>query len=280
MAQGLENPRPRGAQGAILRHLVEDERSFLDLRCDRPWLEKLSADPASVIYRMRSKGILHDLQRGRYVLNLDGKATRRPVLGSLDDLAPAVLDRLGHAYFMSWHSALWHHGLLDQQAQVLYVADRTHKRAARVGKLRVHFVRLAEHKFFGWQKARTSSGALVRVARIEKALLDSFDMPRYAAPVPIVAEGLRAAHREERLDVERLVDYALRFRSAALNRRLGFFMELFEIPGSEPLLGHLGRCWAVPLAPGGRLDAQATPVHPRWRVAQDPDIVLTAQRRR
>jgi hypothetical protein len=105
-------------------------------------------------------------------------------------------------------------------------------------------------------------------------------MPRYTAAPALVAEALRIAHREERLDVERLVVYALRFESAALNRRLGLFMELFDIPGSEPLLGHLGRRWAVPLVPGGRIDAVETPVHPRWRVAQDPDIILTAQRRR
>lgn len=229
---------------------------------------------------MRKKGLLHDLQRGRYTVNRRGQPTKRAVLDSLSDLAPAVLDRLGHEYFLSWNSALWHHGLIDQQAQVLFVADTTHKRPVSVGRLRMKFVRIAPHKAFGWETYSTSSGLEIHVASPEKALVDSFDLPQYAGSVPIIAEALRTAYREERLDIARLVDFALRMKSSALNRRLGFFMELFGIAGTEPLLAHLGRAWAVPLSPGGPVDPEETPVDRRWRVAQDPSVIVPAQRRR
>jgi len=268
------------AQSAILRTLNERNSSFLDLQDDRAWLEQITPDPASVIYRMRKKGLLHDVQRGRYAVNTEGRPTRRPVLDSLSDLAPAVLDRLGHDYFLSWNSALWHHGLIDQQAQVLFVADPTHKRPVSVGRLKVRFVRIARHKAFGWETATTSSGMEIRVATVEKAIVDSFDLPQYAASMPIIAEALRTAHREQRLNVIRMVEFALLMGSPSLNRRLGFFMELFGISGAEPLLAHLGRGWAVPLSPGGQVDNDRTPVDSRWRVAQDPDILVAAQRRR
>jgi predicted transcriptional regulator of viral defense system len=268
------------AQNAILRTLREREVSFLDLHEDRDWLEQITPDPVSVIYRMRKKGLLHDVQRGRYTVNTGGHPTRRPVVDSLSDLAPAALDRLGHDYFLSWNSALWHHGLIDQQAQVLFVADPTHKRPVNVGRLKVRFVRIAQRKSFGWETAATSSGREIRIASIEKALVDSLDLPQYAAPMPIIAEALRTAYREHRLNVPRLVEFALRMGSSSLNRRLGFFMELFGISGAEPLLAHLGRGWAVPLAPGGPVDNDRTPVDSRWRVAQDPDVLVAAQRRR
>lgn len=263
----------------LLDRLRDSERSFVDLQHDRPWLGDLSADPVSLMYRMRKKGLAHQLQAGRYAINVHGEPSRFPILDSLEDLAPALLDRLGRDYFLSWHSALWHHGLIDQQAQRLLVAVPKQKRDAHIGRLHVHFVRPAARKFFGWEVVEAGAVGL-RVATIEKALLDSFDLPRYAAPVAIVAEALKISYREARLDPERLVSMALRFASPALNRRLGFFMDFYGIPGADPLLAHLGRDWAVALEPGGRVDVDETPVDRRWRVAQDPMILAAAERRR
>ena len=264
----------------LVERLRASERSFVDLHRDRQWLDDISDDPVSLMYRMRKKGIVHQLQAGRYAINVHGEPSRFPILESLEDLAPALLDRLGHAYFLSWHSALWHHGLIDQQAQRLFVAVAKQKRGARIGRLEVRFVRLAERKFFGWETIETGGNGRLQVATIEKALLDSFDLPRYAGPVPIVAEAMRIAYREGRLDPERLVSMALCCDSPALNRRLGFFMDFYAIPGAEPLLAHLGRDWAVALEPGGRVDADETPVDRRWRVARDPMILAPAERRR
>jgi predicted transcriptional regulator of viral defense system len=115
------------------------------------------------------------------------------------------------------------------------------------------------------------------MATVEKAFIDSFDQPHLAAPVPVIANALHGAYLRDLLDVERLVEDALRFSSPNLNRRLGFFMDLFEIPGSEPLALRVGRNYAVPLAPGREPDSGVKPpVNKRWRVYEDPSIVGTA----
>jgi predicted transcriptional regulator of viral defense system len=275
MVTGTITPTER----RLLEGLRRRERSFVDLRRDREWLADLSADPVSLMYRMRKKGLAHQLQAGRYAINVRGEPSPFPILTSLDELAPALMDRLGGDYFLSWQSGLWYHGLIDQQSQRLFVAVRKQKRPARIGRLQVRFVRIAAHKFFGFE-AVPAEGTQLRVASLEKTILDSFDLPQYAAPMPLIAEALRVAHGEGRLDVERLVQMALVFRAPSLNRRLGFFLEFYGIEGAEPLLGHLGRDWAIPLAPGARVDAEATPIDPRWRVARDPAVLVPAERRR
>ena len=116
----------------------------------------------------------------------------------------------------------------------------------------------------------------VWMATVEKALIDCFDQPRLAAPLPVVANALRDAYRDGILDPERLVADALLFNSPNLNRRLGFFMDLYDIPGTEPLALRVGRTYAVPLAPGGKPDGKRLPVNKRWRVYEDPAIVGTA----
>lgn len=272
MARG----RPRTVQDAIhavaLRH-----GGVVDVRKNREELERLApgGDFVSAARRMRDAKVLHNLQQGRYLLNLDRTPSRFPRIQALDPLAGVVLGRLRIAYYLSWHSALWHHGLVDQQPSRLYAAVRTRKRNARVGRYQLRFVTVNERKFFGWED-EPSFQPPVQIATVEKAILDSFDLPRLAISVPVIANALRGTWRLDRLDPERLVDWALDFASPTLNRRLGFFMELYDIPGWEPLELRVGRGWAAPLAPGAK-PAEPVPVNRRWRVFEDPAIVVPAR---
>jgi predicted transcriptional regulator of viral defense system len=178
-------------------------------------------------------------------------------------------------YYVSWHSSLWHYGLIDQQSRRIYVAVMKRKRPVTLGLASVRFVTVAERKFFGRTRVEDFEWP-VWMATVEKALIDCFDQPRLAAPLPVIANALRNAHREGILDSERLVADALRFNSPNLNRRLGFFMDLYDIPGTEPLALRVGRAYAVPLAPGGKPDGERLPVNRRWRVYEDSAIIGTA----
>lgn len=272
--------RPPGSafERAVRERLRGENRVILDLKLDGPWLASLAGNVPDALYHMRKRGTLRTLQRGRYLVATEDPAPGRrprPRLDDLDPVADAVLQRLDIDYYVSWHSALWHHGLIDQQSRRIYVAVTHRKRPVTLGPASVQFVAVTARKFFGRERAAEFEWP-VWMATVEKALIDSFDQPRLAAPVPVVANALKRAHREGLLDVERLVDDALRFSSPTLNRRLGYFMDLFDIPGSGPLTAHLGRKYAVALAPGRDPRDEPPPVNRRWRVYEDPGIVGTA----
>lgn len=267
--------RPPGSafDRAVTSRLRAEDRTVLDLQMDSAWLTTLARNVPDALYQMRKRGKLRTLQRGRYVVATEPDG-RRPRLDELDPVADAVLRRLGHQYYVSWHSALWHYGLIDQQSRQLYVALTARKRPAQIGMSTVRFVTLTERKFFGRTLVEDLAWP-VWMATVEKSLIDSFDRPHLAAPLPVIANAMRQAHRANMLDVEQLVADAIRFDRPFLNRRLGFFMELYEIPGSDPLALHLGRTYAVSLVAGRESDS-SLPVNRRWRVYEDPAIVGTA----
>jgi len=250
----------------------------LDLQLDAGWLSSLAKNVPDAIYQMRKRGTANMLQRGRYLVatgSADEQRRRRPRLDSLDPVAEAVLRRLELDYYISWHSALWHYGLIDQQSRRIYAAVTRRKRSVSLGLASVKFVVVTERKFFG----RVLVGDFewpVWMASVEKALIDSFDRPDLAGPLPVVANALKEAYRSEMLDPDRLVADAIRMNSPTLNRRLGFFMELYGIPGAEPLALRLGRKYAVPLGPGQEPDGAPPPVNRRWRVYEDPSIIGAA----
>lgn len=255
----------------------KEGRTAVDLRADAAQLAAFSGKPRDMLYELARKGRVHRVQAGRYLIS--NKANRRPRLEALDPLAAVVLRRLSHQWYLSWHSALWHYGLIDQQASRLYVAVTARKRPARVGRSEVRFVTVKERKFFG-SETIDEFGQTLYMARVEKAIIDSFDQPRLAAPVPVIANAMRSAWRDGILDPGRLVADALRFESPVLNRRLGFFMDLYEMPATDPLALHIGRKSAVPLAPGREPEAGTTRVNTRWLVYEDPGIVGAAEQLR
>lgn len=255
----------------------KEGRTAVDLRADAAQLAAFSEKPRDMLYELGRKGRVHRVQAGRYLIGKE--ASRRPRLEALDPLAAVVLRRLSHRWYLSWHSALWHYGLIDQQASRLYVAVTVRKRPARVGRSEVRFVTVNERKFFGWE-AIEAFGQGLYMATVEKAVIDSFDQPRLAAPMPVIANAMRSAWREGILDAERLVADALRFNSPTLNRRLGFFMDLYEMPATDSLALHIGRKSAVSLSPGREPEAGTTRVNSRWLVYEDPAIVRAAEQLR
>lgn len=264
-------PTERG----LIEWLAREGRTSVDLVADADALALLSAKPRDVLYELRRKGLAHPVQAGRFLVNVDRRPSRQARLDALDPLAAVLLRRLPHAWYLSWHSALWHRGLIDQQASRLYVAVTVRKRPARVGRSEVRFVTVAPRKFFGFETVEEFEQP-VSIATVEKTLVDCFDQPRYAAPLPVIANAMNAAWRTGGLDPDALVEAALRFESPVLNRRIGYFMDTYGIPGTNPLSLRIGRKSAVPLSPGRPPAPGRAPVNSRWLVYEEPDVVGAA----
>jgi predicted transcriptional regulator of viral defense system len=279
--------RPNIVEELVLRYVEEKPDPVLDLELDRPALERLSRevrgsefDLDSAVKRLTAKRYLHRLQNGRYVVR--SEPARSPRLWSLDPVAEAVLRRLDRDYYVSWHAALWHYGLIDQQSRRISVAiEKEHdgkewsKRAVHLGRSRIEFVRLSERKFFRRAVEVQELEWPVKFSTMSRALIDAFDRPDLVGPPPVVVEALRRAWLDKGLDPVEFVQDALELNSPTLNRRLGFFMELLEIPGAEPLALRTGRRYAEPLFPGRQPKGELE-VDPRWRVYLDRGLISTA----
>jgi predicted transcriptional regulator of viral defense system len=253
-----------------------------DLVLDGPGLARFASaggkrmpDVESLLRRMVAEGQAHRLQAGRYLVNRPGVLSSGPRLDDLEPVAELVLRRLDHQYYLSWHTGLWHHGLIEQQSRTVLCAVTVRKRPVHMGAQSVRFVSITQRKFFGFSRS-DSYEVPVWVADLEKSLLDSLDAPALAGPMPVVVAALDQAARRGVLDPERLVAYAIELGGPVLNRRLGYLMEKLSIPGAGELEPHLGRKSAVTLQPG-RAPRPGAKVDPRWRVYADEALLSSAR---
>jgi predicted transcriptional regulator of viral defense system len=136
-------------------------------------------------------------------------------------------------YYFSYYTSNNHYGFTTQVPYTVFIATTKKKPDFEWSGSTFKFVKLSDHKFFGYRK-KNIFNTVVNMAEPEKALIDSFDKPRYVGGVEqlagIVWRGL------PRVDEEKLVDYAVRMNSHSLIKRLGFIISFLVEEGLlEPL---------------------------------------------
>ncbi|HET7182228.1 MAG TPA: type IV toxin-antitoxin system AbiEi family antitoxin [Candidatus Limnocylindrales bacterium] len=162
--------------------------------------------------------------------------------------------------YISWRSALVFHGLTEQLPRAIFIAVRKPRRSRRVGGARVQYVVQVDAKRYDVITAPLT-GASIRVATREKAVLDCLDRPELSGGLP---EIVRALSLRGQLDLNHLLDLALRYPSDALVRRLGFLLEALGLTNAKRLLKRVS-----PQDKPLLLDLEGLPdgeINQRWRV--------------
>ena len=160
---------------------------------------------------------------------------------------------------ISHWSAMHYHGLTDQAPRKVLVLTSTEvsvprrpsdsgkgrEEGYRVGDTLYQFIQTKPERYFGTEKAWVGE-ARVTITDPERTLIDGLSMPQHCGDFAEVLHAFRT--RGEQLNVERIVDYALRL-DAATAKRLGWVLEeLGHAPEQlDPLL-------AVPIKGYRRLD--------------------------
>lgn len=205
-----------------------------------------------VAHRLVKKGWLERLRPGLFQL-VPAQRGREGVADTHPLTAGAMLVE---PYFFSFGTACTHHRLTEQYFSEVYIACRVRRRPVTIRNKRYVFVQLPEQKFFGYEEA-TVLGRVIRMAAIERALLDALDHPRYAGGIGEVSRMV--ARGASRVAWERLVKFAKRWKQSAIVQRLGYLLDLHDadvpVPVRKQLLGmvspksksHLGsrRHWGV-----------------------------------
>jgi predicted transcriptional regulator of viral defense system len=147
--------------------------------------------------------------------------------GFSDTNALAAGALLASPYFYSFGTACTHYGFTEQVFAEAYVACRTNKRPATVRGARFLFVRMTEARFFGFDDVAVL-GEKVMMATRERALLDAVDRPQLAGGLSEVSRILVKAAGVVSWQV--VLDYAKRWNESALVQRLGYLLDLNEVP--------------------------------------------------
>ncbi|MCL4398626.1 hypothetical protein M1137_02445 [Candidatus Parvarchaeota archaeon] len=166
-------------------------------------LTGLNQRSASVLLnRMAKKQLVYKIERGKFSLTDD------PFILASNVIYPA---------YLSFSSAFYVYGLLEQVIDKIYVATSRKTKNRNFNGTEVIFVKIPEKLMFGFKKT-AYAGGIIAIAEKEKAFVDSLAYTRY-----VRINFLNSIIGE--MDKKLLEEYADMAKIEAVRRRLGFLLE-------------------------------------------------------
>lgn len=216
----IQNISYAGSGIELVRRLAgEGDRIFTTARAREiaPGVGLSEGYLRQALHHLVRSGWLVRLRRGLYAIS----PTVPGITAAHEfEIAMALVDP---AAISHW-SALHYHGLTEQVPRKVFVLTTTGSTIPRrkiVGGVPYRFVQVKPDRFFGVQRIWLGE-ARVTVTDIERTLLDGLAKPQYCGDF---AEVLHAFEiRGDALDIERIIEYALRL-DAATAKRLGWVLE-------------------------------------------------------
>jgi predicted transcriptional regulator of viral defense system len=262
-----------GAGIRLVRKLAaEGDRIFTSARARElaPTVGLSDGYLRQALHHLTNSGWLVRLRHGLYALS-----TSVPGVTPAHEyeIAMALVDP---AAISHW-SALHHHGLTDQAPRKVFVLTTTESsvpRSRRAGAKRprrgypaggmiYQFIQVKPGRFFGTEQVWIGE-ARVMVTDPERTLIDGLSRPQYCGDFAEVLHAIEV--RGSALDLQRIIDYALRL-DAATAKRLGWVL---EYRGVDP--SRLGRLAALPIKGYRKLDPSGPrkgPCNRRWMIQEN-----------
>ena len=142
-------------------------------------------------------------------------------------LAPYLVGEAG--YYMGYYSAMQIHSLITQPAlkEQIVVNKQIKPAILKIKHIPFQFIYHNEAHFYGFKKLWVDGFNKVNCSDLEKTFIDVLFKPDYGGGISEIAKALHKSKNS--LDYKKLVDYALRFNSLAVCKRLGYLLELLEV---------------------------------------------------
>ncbi len=206
----------------FLRHLATSGERLIRISDAQEAGNAVGIPPSKIpelLRRLAHQGWLEPVQRGVFTL--------APEITAVPLHEHELAMKLVRPAAISHWSALQVHDLTDQLPRTTYVS--TVKGAVTKSSRQVHgfdfvFIQFTPERFFGTE-ATWSGDSQVTVTDLERTVIDAISRPKYCGDLVIAQLAVFAAG--SRLDVERIVDYALKL-DAASGQGLLRSLDLFD----------------------------------------------------
>jgi len=132
-------------------------------------------------------------------------------------------------YYVGYFSALQIHSLTTQPnlKEQIIVNKQIKPSTLFVKEIPFQFIYHNEKHFFGNKKTWIDSYNRVQCSDLEKTLIDCLFKPEYAGGIIEIAKAIYKI--KDKIDYSKILQYAKRFDSQAVIKRLGFLLELLEV---------------------------------------------------
>lgn len=227
-----------GPQAAhLVTSLYEEKKPLFHLEDVRNILRLDDASTRSLLRKLVNRGVATRLKPGLFILVPYELGKEKEYMGN-----PLIVARelMGEKdYYLSHGTAMEIHGMVTQPQFIVHVTTPEKRRPLQIMGTNFQFITCKREHFFGMVDHWVTKQEKIKVSDLEKTVIDSLYLPEYCGGIPEAAKGIWM--RRQDLNMDRLIEYALRMDVGAVVRRLGYLLELYGIGAPEHLETLQGR---------------------------------------
>jgi len=207
-------------EALVLTRLASQGRTIVTIDDIQNAIDVPYDEAKKIAHNLVNKQWLERLKSGTYlIVPLAAGET-----GEYTEHEFVIASHLADQMYISYWSALNHHGLTEQVPMTVFVGSREQIPPQEIHGVTYRFVTLTEAKFFGYDAVAVGTHR-VNVASVEKTLVDCADHPEHCGGITELAKGLAAAN----VDQESLTKYLLRLGNGAAIKRIVYLADLLDV---------------------------------------------------
>jgi len=132
-------------------------------------------------------------------------------------------------HYIGYYSAMQIHNLITQPSlkEQIVVSKQIRPSEIKIKEVPFQFIYHNHKHFFGEKKMWIDSFNKVLCSDLEKTIIDCLFKPEYAGGIVEVAKAMYAS--KDKIKYDTLLEYAKKFDSQAVIKRLGFLLEILDI---------------------------------------------------
>lgn len=175
---------------------------------------------------MTKRGLLMRLRAGVYYI-IPYEQNAETFMPDWHLIAEHLVNNAKH--YIGYYSALQIHNLITQPSlkEQIVVSKQIRPSEIKIKEVPFQFIYHNEKHFFGAKKMWIDSFNKVMCSDLEKTFIDCLFKPDYAGGVAEIARAICVSQEKIKYDI--LLEYAKKFNSQAVIKRLGFILETLEI---------------------------------------------------
>jgi predicted transcriptional regulator of viral defense system len=203
----------------IILTAEEENRHILRVSDFTDFYQTTDSNARTMISQLVAKGWLVRIGRGLY--QLQPAKTGLAPYPTADKFV--VAGQFTADSFIAYGSAAEYHGLTTQLFQNVLLATTRRRKQMSLPKLKLRLILINAGNFVGFQKITKAPD--VRVATIERTLIDAIDKPELCGGISDIREIFSRAR--SKTDVAKVIEYLPTYRSKKLIQRVGYLMDTF-----------------------------------------------------
>jgi len=180
-------------------------------------------------HKLVQRGIATRLKPGLFILVPFELGDVSTFLGDPLMLVPDLFH--DEDYYISHGSAMELHQMSTQPFLVVSVVSLLRKRNFSILGTEFRFIRNKPEHFFGIVEVWIPNRRKLFVSDRERTIIDGLRQPEYSGGIIEVSKALW--NSRGKIDINKLVGYAMRVNICAVIRRLGFLIDLFDLDPSN-----------------------------------------------